>query len=67
MDECVRITFKQIRGRVKSMKISEDKMREDIYCDNPSYTKPDEEIERIVQRIYHPSQSDLEEELSLGL
>lgn len=67
MGEYIRITFKQIRERVKSMAISEDKMREDIYRDNPSYTNPNEDIERIVQRIYHPTSSDLDEELSLGL
>lgn len=67
MGKYVRITFKQIRERVKSMAISEGKMRKDIYHDNPSYTNPNEDIERIVQRIYHPTSSDLEEELSLGL
>ena len=49
------------------MAISEDKMREDIYRDNPSYTNLNENIERIVQRIYHPTSSNLDEESSLGL
>lgn len=67
MTEYVRITFKQIRERVKSLGVSEDKMREDCYRNNPQYSKPDEGIEKIIQRIYHPISSDLEEEELLGL
>lgn len=65
MTEYVRITFKQIRERAKSLGVSEDKMREDCY--NPQYSNPDDEVEKIIQRIYHPTSSDLEEEELLGL
>lgn len=67
MTEYVRITFKQIRERAKSLGVSEDKMREDCYKNNPQYSKSDEGIEKIIQRIYHPTSSDLEEEKLLGL
>ena len=67
MSKYTRTTLQQVRERVKSMRISEDKMREDCYKNNPQYSKPDEGIEKIIQRIYRPISSDLEEEELLGL
>lgn len=46
MTEYVRITFKQIRERAKSLGVSEDKMREDCYRNNPQYSNPDDEVEK---------------------
>ncbi len=67
MSEYVRISFSQIRERANRLGVSEDKMREDCYKNNPQYSNPDEGVEKIIQRIYHPTSSDLEEEKLLGL
>ena len=67
MSEYIRTTFQQIREKVKSMGISEETMRNDCYRNNPQYDNPDKGIEKTIQRIYHPSSSDLQEEKLLGL
>lgn len=67
MGEYVRITLKQIREQVKENHISEEELRIYCYKNNPQYPKPDDGIEKIIQRIYHPTSSDLEEEELLGL
>lgn len=66
-EKWIKGTFAEMRKRVQRLGISEERMRKDIYKDYPQYKIPDFGIERIIQRIYHPSSSDLEEEKELGI
>ena len=53
-EKWIKGTFAEMRKRVQRLDISEERMRKDIYKDNPQYENPDFGIERIIQRIYHP-------------
>ena len=65
MDEYVKSSWDEVRKKTKAQNISEEEMLEQLCKDNPQSTRS--KMEEFVQRIYHPSTSDLEEEKSLGL
>ena len=65
MDGYVKSSWAEVRKIVKAQNISEKDMLEQLCKDNPQSTRS--KMEEFVQRIYHPSLSDLEEEKSLGL
>ncbi len=65
MDGYVKSSWAEVRKIVKTQNIKEEDMLEQLCKDNPQSTRS--KMEEFVQRIYHPSTSDLEEEKSLGL
>lgn len=65
MDGYVKSSWKNIRKIVKAKNIGEEDMLEQLCKDNPQSTRS--KMKEFVQRIYHPSSSDLEEEKLLGL
>ncbi len=65
MDGYVKSSWKYIRKIVKAKNIGEEDMLEQLCKDNPQSTRS--KMKEFVQRIYHPSSSDLEEEKLLGL
>ena len=58
-------TLKNYRRTIFS-KVTEEEFRCSLYNSN-NCSKPDDGIERFVQRIFHPSVEDLREESELGL
>lgn len=65
MNGYVKSSWAEVRKIVKTQNIKEEDMLEQLCKDNPQSTRS--KMEEFVQRIYHPSLSDLEEEKSLGL
>lgn len=65
MDRYVKSSWSEIREKVNAQNITEEDMLEKLCKDNPQSTRS--KMEEFVQRIYHPSISDLEEEKLLGL
>lgn len=65
MDRYVKSSWAEIREKVNAQNITEEDMLEKLCKDNPQSTRS--KMEEFVQRIYHPSISDLEEEKLLGL
>lgn len=65
MDGYVKSSWEDVRKIVKAKNIGEEDMLEQLCKDNPQSTRS--KMEEFVQRIYHPSASDLEEEKLLGL
>ena len=61
-----RTIFSEIRAIFKERKVTEEEFRCSLYNSN-NCSKPDDDIERFVQRIFHPSVEDLREESELGL
>ena len=60
-----RTTFSEIRAIFKERKVTEE-FRRSLYNSN-NCSKPDDGIERFVQRVFHPSVEDLREESELSL
>lgn len=65
MERYVQSSWAEVRERARRKNISEEDMLKQLCKDNPQSTRS--KMEEFVQRIYHPSASDLEEEKSLGL
>ncbi len=65
MERYVKSSWAEVRERARRKNISEEDMLEQLCKDNPQSTRS--KMKEFVQRIYHPSASDLEEEKSLGL
>lgn len=65
MERYVKSSWAEVRERARRKNISEEDMLKQLCKDNPQSTRS--KMKEFVQRIYHPSASDLEEEKSLGL
>lgn len=65
MERYVKSSWAEVRKMAKAQNISEEDMLKQLCKNNPQSTRS--KMEEFVQRIYHPSASDLEEEKSLGL
>ena len=52
---------------IEEEKLSEEEFREGFYNANPNLKYPDERVERTIQKLYHPSLSDLEDEIKSRL
>jgi hypothetical protein len=61
-----RTTFSEIRGIFRKQNKTEQEYRHSLYNSN-NVPIPDKCIERLVQRVFRPSEEDLFEEQSLGL
>lgn len=61
-----RTNFREIRTILKERRVTEEEFRNSLYSSN-NCSKPNDGIERFVQRVFHPSDEDLREESELGL
>ncbi|MFV0418336.1 MAG: hypothetical protein ACK5KT_06365 [Dysgonomonas sp.] len=59
-------TFVEIREMFKEQERTEEEFRNSLY-NGDERQKPDKDIERFVQRIFHPSEEDLSDELLSGI